>query len=216
MIGDIVGDDARHEALKILIPTVLLGVQRPVSLYHPAEVAGRERTEHERRRPAGGRGQDLLDGAHRAEQATQIGLTHAGEEAGDLPGGPGVQVTECFPACVAERDDLPAGVGGGPLPGDQAVGLEPAQNAAEVARVEVESPAQVDHVGGAGLGELEQDPGLSQRVRRVEQAASQHPDDVGVEAIEGADRGHGLGNGHSLTIAKVSLTKSRKSFQYEQ
>src|SRR5437660_682879 len=67
------GDDAGHERLEVLVPAVLLGVQRAVPLDHPAHVAGAWLTQHA---VAGARGrlaERELDGAHRLDQALLLG-----------------------------------------------------------------------------------------------------------------------------------------------
>jgi hypothetical protein len=91
-----------------------------------------------------------------------------------------------------EPDDLPPAVGRRPLAGGQPVGGEPVQDPAEVSGVEVQVAAQVQGVDRLALGQLEEDPRLGQRVRRVEQAAAEQPEHVGVEAAEPADRRHGV------------------------
>jgi hypothetical protein len=52
---------------------------------------------------------------------------------------------------ASQPDDLAARVYGRTLPGDQAVGLEPGQDAAQVTRVDVDRAPQVGHLAGVPL-----------------------------------------------------------------
>ncbi len=185
----VVGDDPGDEGLIGVIPAVLRRVQRPVALYHPAHVArlrGAEQVAPGPRRV----GQRLLDHPHGVEHLAPAVVADGRQHVASLLGGPGVQAGHHGAAGPGQPDDLAARVGGGALPADEAVGLEPGQDAAQVARVDVGHPAQVRHLAGVPLRQLEQQPGLGQRVRRIQVFAAQQPDHVRVEPVELADRAH--------------------------
>ena len=178
-----VGDDPGSQRLVAAVPAVLLCVQRRVPLHHPAEVPGPGRAEHER----GGQApplRDLPDGSHRLDQPLLLGLGELAQQCADLLGRALVQHAEA-PAGHGQRDDPAARVGRGTLPGDQAVGLEPGEDPAQVSGVDVYQAAQrADLVHGTVLGQLEQHPGLGERVRRAQVPAAEQADQVGVDPVE--------------------------------
>ena len=172
----------------------------------PAEVAGAGASQDE----AGGRravGEDLVDGGHRGDEALLVVLGQRIEDGADLVGGAAVELGEGRGALRGEADALPAGVVGRALAGDQAVALQPGEQAAEEAGVDVHLAAQVGDLGHVALTELVEHARLGQRVGRAQQAVAQDADARGVEAVEGADGGDavcalrfgggGGGSGHS-------------------
>src|SRR4029077_11378043 len=64
------------------------------------------------------------------------------------------------------------------------------QDATQVARVDVDDAPQVRDLAGLALGELEQDPGLGERVGRIQVLAAQQADRVRVEPVERSHRRH--------------------------
>ena len=79
------------------------------------------------------------------------------------------------------------------MPYHQAAGLEAGQDPGQVAGVDVEQAAELDELRRVALGQLEDDPGLGERVGAVEEPLAEHPDHVGVEAVEAADGGDAIG-----------------------
>jgi hypothetical protein len=73
--------------------------------------------------------------------------------------------------------------------------LQAGEQAAEEARVDVHLAAQVGHLGDLALPELVEHARLGQRVGRAQQSVAQNADAGGVEAVEGADRGHAVVGG---------------------
>jgi hypothetical protein len=192
--GCVVGDDLCHQGLEGRVPAVPGRVQGAVPLHHPAQVAGHGRPEHER----GGRwrrADDLPDAGHGRGQAPPAVRGEAGEQGADLGARPGVEVRLGGPAGAGQADDLTPPVERGAGPGHQPVGLEPGQQPAQVAGIDVEPPAQVSGLGLPVPRQLEQDPGFGERVGRVQQPLPEQPDHVGVEAVELA-HGRYLAVGH--------------------
>ena len=75
--------------------------------------------------------------------------------------------------------------------------FEAAQEAAQIARVQIEDAAQVQDLGRLGLSHLEQHPGLGQGVGRIQVPLPEQADDVGVEAVKLAHGRH-LAVGHRV------------------
>ena len=185
----VVRDDPGHQGLVRLVPAELLRVHRPVPLDHPAHVTRARRPEQVAARPRRP-GEGLGDRVHRLEQPAPVAIAEAGQHVAGLVGRPGVEPRHDIAAAAGQLDDLPPSVGGRTLPGDQLVRLEPGQDPAQVARVDVDRAAQVGDLAGVALRQLEQQPRLGERVRGVQVLAPQQPDHVGVEAVEPAHRGH--------------------------
>ena len=100
-----------------------------------------------------------------------------------------VELGEGGGAVLGEADALAAGVVGRALAGDEAVALQPGEQAAEEAGVDVHLAAQVGDLGDLALAELVEHARLGQRVGRAQQSVAQDADAGGVEAVEGADGG---------------------------
>jgi hypothetical protein len=130
------------------------------------------------------------------------------EQRGDLGTGPLVEHRVRRAPGRRQPDDLPPRVGARALPADQPVGLEAAQDPAQVSGVDIQFAPQPGHLHRVPLRQLEDDPRLGERVRRVQQTAAQHPDHVGIEAVEVPHGGDEIpGRRHASTLAK-SLTES--------
>ncbi len=157
-------------------------------LHEPAEVAG-QRWSQQHHPGVGGLAQNAFDRAHRTEQPPPLRGFQPIEQRAHLVGRTLVEVARRLAPGVGQRHDLPAAVGGGPGAGEQSGRLELAEQPAEVARVEVERPPQVDHLGRIGLRDLEDHPSFGQAVRGVQQPLAEHADDPRVEAVERADLG---------------------------
>ena len=159
-----------------------------MALDDPAEVAGARAPQDE----AGGRRglrEHVADGVHRRDEALLVVLGQRIEDGADLVGRSAVELGEGGGALLGEADALAAGVVGRALAGDQAVALQPGEQAAEEAGVDVHLAAQVGDLGDLALAELVEHARLGQRVRRAQQAVAQDADARGVEAVEGADGG---------------------------
>ena len=63
-----------------------------------------------------------------------------------------------------------------------------------MAGVDAHAPAQLGDLDLLGLRELEQDPGLRERVGRRQEARPEHAQLAGVEAVERAQLGDGIGH----------------------
>ena len=139
----------------------------------------------------------------------RIGVDELNGGGAQQPLGRGQSVVERQTLAVGQRRDEPTGVlfgesveplpfpppGGGemhqPLPpvgrvGDnrnEAFAFELAEQTADVAGVEPQPPAQVDHASAIGP-DLEQQPGWSQRSSRVEVRVVEHPDALGEATTE--------------------------------
>ena len=137
-----------------------------------------------------------MDGGHRGHEALLVVLGQRIEDGADLVGGAAVELGEGGRALRGEADALPAGVVGRALASDQAVAVQPGEQAAEEAGVDVDLAAQVGDLGHLALTELVEHARLGQRVGRAQQAVAQDADARGVEAVEGADGGDAvLGRG---------------------
>src|SRR5690606_32261778 len=154
---DVLGDDPGDQRLELLVPAVLLGVELAVALHDPPEIAGPQIAELDPR-PRAVAGEQPLDRPHRPDQPVLAGSGQPAQQGGDIVAGAGVEVAERVPAGRGQPDDLPPGVGGVAFADDEAVGLEPGQDPAEVAGVETQPGAKVGDPDAAGLGELEEDP----------------------------------------------------------
>ena len=185
----VVRDDPGHQRLVRAVPAELLRVHRPVSLHHPAHVARPGGSEQVPARPRR-LGERLGDHAHGIQQPPSVIVAQPGQHVAGLFGRLGVQPCHDGAATAGQLDDLTARVRGRTLPGDETVGLEPGQNAAQVTRVDVDRTPQVGHLAGVPLRQLEEQPCLGERVRGVQVLASQQPDHVRVEPVEPAYRGH--------------------------
>jgi hypothetical protein len=182
-VVDVIRDDPGHQRLVAGVPAELLGVHRPVPLNHPAHVARLRRPQHVPTRRRGLR-QHVGNDVHGVDQPVPVLVTHHGQQVPGLRGGPAVQPGHHRTPAVRQPDDLPTPVRGRALPADEPVGLEPGQDAAQVARVDVDRMPQIRDLARVTLRELEQDPGLGERVRRVQVLAAQQPDRVRVEPVE--------------------------------
>ena len=142
-----------------------------------------------------------MDGVHRGDEALLVVLGQRVEDGADLVGRATVELREGGGAVLGEADAPAAGVVGRPLLRDQAVALQPGEQAAEEARVDVELAAQVGDLGHLAPAELVEHARLGQRVGGAQQSVAQDADAGGVEAIEGADGGDavfdGGGDGHA-------------------
>ena len=185
----VIGDDPGHERLERLVPAELLRVQRPVPLHHPAHVARLGRPQQVPARLRGLR-QHVGDHVHGVQQPAPVIVVHRGQHVPGPRGRPGVQARHHRTPVFRQRDDLAAPVGRRAPPGDEAAGGESGQDAAQVPRVDVDRAPQIGHLAGVALRQLEQDPRLGERVRRVQVLAAQQPDHVRVEPVERPHRRH--------------------------
>src|ERR1035438_6482612 len=128
----VVRDDPGDECLVAAVPSVILRVKRAIAVHHPAQVARAGRPEHEGGGPRGSL-DDLPDGRHRSGQPPLAVLGEGGQQRADLVIGAAIQHPERFPARLGQGDDLAAAVRRRAFAADQGVGLEPGQDAAQVA-----------------------------------------------------------------------------------
>nr|BFE98510.1 hypothetical protein GCM10020241_01860 [Streptoalloteichus tenebrarius] len=138
-----------------------------------------------------------MDDLHRRGQAPLLVVVEVVEQLAHLAGRAAVQLGVGGPPPVGQADHLAAGVGPGALPDHQLGPLEPGQQPAQVAGVDVEVAAQGGDLAGADLRQLVEHAGLGQRVGGAQQVVAQHADDIGVEAVERPDGGDPVvWNGH--------------------
>ena len=130
MVGVELGGDLRHEPLEARVPAVLARVQHPVTLDQPAEVAGLGAADRHRVPLGLERALELL---HRGDRGGRV--RSLVEQRPDLLAGGLVQRRVRVLAVAGQLDELFAAVGGEGQAVDQAVGLEPLQQAAQLTAV---------------------------------------------------------------------------------
>jgi hypothetical protein len=128
--------------------------------------------------------------SHRLQQLLPLGLGERGQQRRDFLLRALLQRREGAPAGRAQAEVLLARVAVGAGGAHQAAFLQPAQQPAQVAGVEVQPARQRTDgraVGFLGMCELPQHAGLGQAVGRLQQAFVQHADAARVEAVEPPD-----------------------------
>jgi len=88
-----------------------------------------------------------------------------------------------------------AGIVGGPLAGDELPPAEVAEDAAQVAGVEVELAAEVGGAHGVAVGELVEHADRGEREVALEMRLIENVDAARIESIEPADGVDGVGRG---------------------
>src|SRR5688572_3191907 len=113
----------------------------------------------------------------------------------DFLAGPGVQPLEDPLAALRQRQRAPASVGRGRASGDEPLPTKSPQDAAQIPRVERECLADAGGGDPRTVEDLVHHPDFRQRERGVVQTLIQESDLSGVESIEVADGGDGIGGG---------------------
>ena len=180
---DVIRHDPGHERLIRGVPAEFLRVYRRVPLHHPAQVARLGRPEQVAARLRG-LSEDVGNDVHRVQQPALVIVAYPSQHVTGLACGPGIESRHGGPAGAGQPDNLAARVGGRAPPGDQAIGLESGQDAAQIARVYVDRAAQVGNLARVTLGQFEEQPRLGERVRGIQVLAAQQADHVRVEPVE--------------------------------
>src|SRR5260221_8577037 len=132
-------DDPGDEALELLVPPVLLGVEGAVALHDPAVVARSRRAQDVRAACRCLRlAQEALHRPHGPHETLLVGNGQARELRADVVARPTVERAEHAPALLREPELRPPGVGGRRAPLDQAAALERGEDPAEIAGAEPE------------------------------------------------------------------------------
>ena len=163
---------------------MLLGVEHPVPVHDPAEVAGTERTQPRLRRRAL---EGPSDPPHRRNHRRLLGRRQRLHHGGDLSAGRPLQRLEgvVAPRGEPERVHPPVGVGG---PSDRlAARDEAAEGPAEVPGIEAELASELPGRQAPAMRQLVEHAQLGRRVVAGMPALVQHPEPRGVEPAEGAD-----------------------------
>ena len=141
--AQVLGDDFRHQRFELPIPVVFTRIQGGLSLYHQAHVTGLRIAQQVARRRALQQGLDTL---HGGGQLLLLWLGQGFQQGDHFVLGALLQRRQHRAAEIAEVQLYGAGVGDGADFLDQALLLEPADQSAQVARIQAEHLAQV----GAG------------------------------------------------------------------
>jgi hypothetical protein len=188
-----VGDDPRHQRLEPVVPAVFAGVERPVAVQHPAEVARAQVPEDQGTGRRGG--EAAPDRPHRRDQLLALGVGQRPEQPGDLGRRAGVQLGEPLAPELGQPERAPPADLERPAPEREPGGLEPGQDPGQVGRVELELGPQRGDLDLRGPRELEQHPGLGQGERAVDQVRLEQAEQAGVETVERPHLGDRIGHG---------------------
>ena len=183
----VVGHHPGHQCLELDIPAVLGGVQGTVAGDHPAQVTGLRRAQQDR---PGGRylAEHASDGGHRPGEFALSFVGQRGEQLPDRADLVAFQLTVASLPGLGQANDLAAAVVRGRRPEHPPGDLEPRQDPAQVARVQIEQPADHGDLDRAAVSaQLVEHPCLDQGVRGAGQPVPQDADHPGVEAVEGPD-----------------------------
>jgi hypothetical protein len=147
--------------------------------------------------------QQRLDFGQRAGEPAAGRRRQPADEAFDHPGGAVIEGREDRLAVGREAQSGAAPIAGRTFASDNAVAFEAPDDAAEIAGVQAGDFA--DAFGGHPVagGDLIEHAALRQGVVRTEVALLQHPYGAGVEAVEPADCGDGIGSAHDVALLRV-------------
>ncbi len=170
-VVDEVGGDAGDEGLETFVPAILFGVEEAVTLDDPAHVSGAVGPEDIRWRwPWRRVAEHGFDGGHGLDETGALVGGEWLDHLVDLLVGSLVQYCDLLLPRLCESEVGPSSVVGGGSALDEQVGFEGAEDAAEVADVEVERDGDL---GGGGLvarGDLVEDAGFGEGERAIEEA----------------------------------------------
>ena len=127
------------------------------------------------------------------------------EDAADLIAGAGVEGVEPLLSGCGEADGALATVGAGGLTADEPGGGEAGEDSAEVAHVHAEFGGNLGCGGLGAVGEFIEDAGFGEGVGAFEEMLVEGPEVAGVEAVEAADRGDGIGVHDLSSILDIVL-----------
>ena len=133
-----------------------------------------------------------LDQPHGVQQPALVRLRQRVQHVGHLLAGARVEGREQGPSGLGEREQGSAAIQLGSPARDQAGALEPPQDAAEIAGVELEVGADLGGCRRLPMRQLVQHAAFRQRQVATEQPLAQHADPSCVEAVEASDPSHPL------------------------
>jgi len=158
-VVDEVGGDSGDEGLEALVPAVLAGVEEAVTLDDPAHVSRAVRAEDER--GLGGRGgEDCLDSRHRLDELDALRVGEGSDQLLDLLVGALVEDGEFFLSRFGEGEERLPCVGRGGFAGEEFSVDESAEDATEIAEVEVKGSGDFRGCGLSAGGDLVEDAGF--------------------------------------------------------
>lgn len=188
---DEVGDDMRHQGLEALIPAILAGVEHAVTVHDQAHVAWTMAAQGEadlRRRLRIERG---ADGMHGPGQAGHIIRVELGDQRAHLVLRAPIELSVDTATLFAQANQAAAAILRRSYPRDQSRTHETRQDPADIPRVKLQLAHQFSRSRLPSLGQLVHYSHLGQGVVAFHQSLVQYADDLGVEAVEGADLGDG-------------------------
>ncbi len=191
VFAQVAGDDVGHQRFKLRVPSEFACIQRAVLLDHPAHVAGAGIAQHAIRRCTS---QQCLDVRHRLKKALASCFADISQHGSDAFAGRCIQLCEGGTARLGQHQPVRARIHHRRFALNQTARLQPAQQPAEVARVEVQPMAQLRSRDALARRQFEQHPRLGEGEVAVQQTLLEHRDPAGVEAVEGADLCDGIGS----------------------
>ena len=194
---DEVGGDARHQRFEVHVPAVFLRIQRTVARDHPSDVARAVRSQQVRRAcSALGRVvEQASDEAERLQQLLLLRLGQRVQQCRNLASRAGIQRRESTPTGGREAQVQMARIVLRASALHQAALLEAAQQAAQIAGIEIECTRELGRGRGLAMRKLPQQPRFGQREARMQQSFVQHADAARVEAVEGTHPLDAVGGG---------------------
>ena len=128
------------------------------------------------------------DGVHRLDHAVRRFLWQIAETLGYLRAGTLGEFLEQRLSRGSHADDLAAAVGGVGFRGDQAIGPETLEDAAEIGCVEMKIALECSRRDAVVRCDLEKDARLCQRIGAVQIGSVQDTEEIRIEAAEFAHR----------------------------
>ena len=180
--------DLGDQRLVADVPAIFIGIGDGLSRDHPAHVADAMAAQQEGGTRALRRLQQIFDRGHRLSQAAAIGRRKLRQHRADFvlrtafEGGLGLT------PLGGQRKLVLAAIRREWFADDQATLVETLDDSAEVAGIEAEFRPDLLGRRLVAMGEFIEHPRLAQRVGALHQMLVEHPELVGVEAVEGANR----------------------------
>ena len=141
----------------------------------------------ERRSALGRLVEQALDGGHRSEQLPLLRLAECSEQGAHIATRAPVELRERVLAGGGEGEVVLAGIVGGTHALDQPALRQTGQQAARVARIELEGAREIGGGEPIGTHQFPEQARFGRRKFRVRRAFVQHVDAADAEAVEAAD-----------------------------